>query len=119
MVEFAVEEWKRVVIHEINHYELNDLMKLHALGLSRGGTGRSFLWADGVLFEHNNMPPTEEIVEDQLKGTIHWSSLQFAFMPEFQNILSVDGVSIHVGDVSTSKLFSAMATWLKETYKTT
>jgi len=119
MVEFALDEWKKVVIHEVNKFSLDELLKLRALGVPAGGIGRALLWANGVAFEHNNMPPTREIIEQQLEGTIHWSSLQFASMPEYQDTIMVGNITVQVGDVSANKLFHELAHWLKKTYKET
>lgn len=119
MVEFVLDKWKKVVIHEINKYELNNLLKLHTLGIPAAGMGIPLLWANGVVFEHNNMPPTTDIIRDQLKGIIHWSSLQFSFMPEYQNSLTIDNITLHIGNVNSNELFFQMANWLKETYKET
>ena len=117
MVEFAYDRWKRVVIHEINKLDVNDLARLHALGVPAGGMGRPFLWANGMIFEHNNMAPTREVIKDQLQGTIHWSSLQFAFMPQYQNEIKVESITLQVGNVNGNRLFFELADWLKRTYK--
>jgi hypothetical protein len=117
MVEFIQQEWKKVVIHEIVKYDSNVFVELHALGIPPGGIGRSLLWANGVLFEHNLMPPTTDVIKDQLNGTIHWSSLQFAFMPKYKKSITVDNVLIHIGNVNSNKLFYKMAEWLKKAFK--
>lgn len=113
MVEFVEEEWKRVVVHEITKFDLDTLAGLHALGVPPGGIGRPLLWANGVVFEHNVMPPTADVIRDQLKGTVHWAYLQFAFMPEYKKTVIVNKVSIHIADVNSNKLFYEMAEWLK------
>ena len=119
MVEFVLDEWKKVVVHEINKFDLDSLLKLHALGSPPGGIGRSLLWANGVVFEHNNMPPTTDIVKKQTEGIIHWASLQFAFMPEYRDLIMVDRITVHIGNVNANRLFFEMADWLKKTYKET
>jgi hypothetical protein len=119
LVEFVLDKWKKVVIHEINKFDLDSLFKLHALGSPRGGIGRPLLWANGVVFDHNNMPPTTDIVKGQMEGTIHWSSLQFGFMPKYKDSIVVDSVTVHIGNVGANKLFFEMADWLKKTYKET
>ena len=117
MVEFVLDKWKKVVVHEINKFDLDDLPRLHALAVPGGGIGRPLLWANGVIFEHNIMAPIREVIKEQLEGTIHWSSLQFAFMPEYQNPIMVDGITVHVGNVNGNKLFFEMADWLKKNYR--
>lgn len=117
MVEFIREEWKKVVVHEINKFDCDALAELHALGITPGGIGRPLLWANGVIFEHNVIPATSDIIRDQLKGIIHWSSLQFAFMPDYKKLIVVNNVSIHVANVNSNKLFYEMAEWLKTIFK--
>lgn len=117
MVEFVPDIWKKVVIHEINKFDLDSLLRLHALGVPPGGFGRPLLWANGVLFKHNNIATTPDVVKEQIGGTIHWSSLQFSFMPEYRNSIMVDSVAVHIGNVNANKLFFEMADWLKKTYK--
>lgn len=117
MVEFIHEEWKKVVVHEINKFDCDALAELHTIGLTFGGRGIPLLWANGVVFEHTVFPPTEDIIRDQLKGIIHWVSLQFAFMPEHKKLITANNISIQVADVHSNKLFCAMADWLKKTFK--
>jgi hypothetical protein len=117
MVEFIQQEWKKVVIHETIKFDFNALVGLHALGIPPGGIGRPLLWANGVIFEHNVMPPTRDVIRDQLSGTVHWSSLQFAFMREYKKSITVDNILIHIGNVNSNNLFYEMAEWLKKTFK--
>lgn len=117
MVEFIQEEWKKVVVHEITKFDSDALAGLHALGIPPGGIGRPLLWANGVVFEHSVMPPTSDVIKDQLKGIVHWVSLQFAFMPKYKKAIIANNVSIYVADVNSNKLFYEMAEWLKKIFK--
>ena len=117
MVDFVLDEWKKVVVHEINKYDLDDLLKLHTTRIIPGGVIRPFLWANGVIFEHSAMPPTEDIIKEQLKGVIHWSSLQFAFMPAYNSTLTVGTVSLQIVNVNSNKTFFELARFLKEKYR--
>jgi hypothetical protein len=117
LVEFVFDGWKKVVVHEINKFDLNSLLKIHAVGSLPGGIGRPLLWANGVVFEHNNMPPTTDVIKKQMEGIVHWSSLQFSFMPKYRDSIMVDKITVHVANVNANRLFFEMADWLKETYK--
>ena len=117
MTIFIQDKWKKVVIHEINKFDCNALAELHSLGVAPGGLGRPFLWANGVIFEHTPMVPTEEIMSAQIQGTIHWSSLLFAFMPEYKNLIMVGNISIQIANVDSNRLFHEMANWLKKTFR--
>jgi hypothetical protein len=117
MVEFILEEWKKVVIHEVSKFSFDALVDLHALGIPPGGMGRPLLWANGIVFEHNVMPPTSEIIGDQLKGIVQWSSLQFSFMEKYERLVIKDNVTVHIADVSSNKVFCEMSKWLKKKFK--
>ena len=52
------------------------------------------------------MPPTDEVIKLQLEGIVHWSSLEFAFMPTYQTPITVEGTVIAIVDVSSNKILS-------------
>ncbi len=117
-MEIVYEPWKRIVIHEIIQYDLETLADLHSLGLRYGQIGRPVNWANGVAFEYVLMSPTEDVVRDQMGGTIHWLHLHFASMPEHQRFFTVPQtrIKIPVLDMSEDKIMVDMTKWLKERY---
>ena len=116
-MEFVLDEWKRIVIHEIIKYDdLEKLFKMRIAGVPHGGIIKPLLWADGVVFDRAPMPSTEEVIEKQLEGVIHWSSLEFAFMPKYENSVKVDGSILLILDVSSNKIFLEMADYLKKSF---
>lgn len=119
MVEIIYEPWKTIIIHEIVQYDLQMLVHLHGLGVESGQLGSPINWANGVAFEHVNIPPTDEIIKEQIQGKIHWSTLSFAFMPKYQQLIMVPegNVRIPVLELSDNEIFRDMAEWIKEHYK--
>lgn len=119
MVEIIYEPWKTIVIHEIVQYDLQMLINLHSLGVQSGQLGRPINWANGVAFEHNAMPPTDEVIKEQIQGKIHWSHLSFAFMPKYQQLITVPegNIRIPVLDLSDHEIFKDMAEWIRKHYK--
>jgi len=82
MVKVTFKLWDEVIIHEEIAYSLEDLVKLSSMGIQPGGLAKPLRWAEGVVFRPGGMPPTDEVVTEQLQGRIHWSSVSWALMPE-------------------------------------
>jgi len=119
MVEFVYEPYKKVVIHEIVQYDLQTLIHLHGLGIQAGQLGRPINWANGIAFGQRTLPPTEEVVKEQIQGKVHWSFLAFAYMSTHQPIITIPegNIRIPVVDLSDNSLFRELAEWLKMMYK--
>ena len=119
MVKITYEPWKTIVIHEIIQYDLQMLVHLRCLGVQSGQLARPINWANGVAFAHNGMPPTNEVIKEQLQGRLHWSSLQFAFMPKHQPLITITegNIRVPVLDLSDNIIFRDMAEWIKRHYK--
>jgi len=58
-----------------------------------------FLWANGVVFDRTPVPSTDEVIKKQLDGIIHWSSLEFAFIPTYESTIKVDGSVLPIKNV--------------------
>ena len=118
MVKFIYEPWKTVVIHEIVQYDIQTLVQLQALGVQAGQLGRSLNWANGIAFRHEPMPPTDEVIKEQIQGSIHWPHLAFAVMPKYQPafVIQKGKVTIPVVDLSENEIFRDMAEWIKKRY---
>ena len=87
--------------------------------MQSGQMGRQINWANGVAFAHSGMPPTDDVIKEQLQGRVHWSSLQFAFMPKHQPLIIIKegNIRIPVLDLSDNVIFRDMAEWIKNHYK--
>lgn len=59
MVEIVYEPWKRIVIHEIVRYALDNLIKVQSLGVEPGGLAEPLLWADGIVFSRSTILETK------------------------------------------------------------
>lgn len=115
MVKVTYRPWEEVIIHESIEYSLDDLVKMQSLGVPAGGIGQKLLWADGIAFKHSGMPPTDDVVKEQLQGKVHWSAVEWALMPKYENaiIIRETNVRIPVIDVSTNRILTTVAEWLK------
>lgn len=111
--------WEEIVIHESIQYSLENLVTMRSLGVPPGGLGARLLWAEGVAFNHNPMPPTTDVIKENLQGRIHWNSVEWALMPKFKQFIEISQTKVKVPilNVSTNEILSAVAKWLKTSAK--
>lgn len=116
MVKITIKPWEEVIIHESVHYSLEDLLRTHSMGVQPGGLANPLTWAEGVVFKASAMPPTDEIVREQLQGKIHWSSVEWALMPEYKNVIVIQDINakIPIVNVTATAILCEVARVLKE-----
>ena len=119
MVKVTYKPWEEVVIHETIQYDLDTLIAHRSLGVPPGGLGGRLLWAEGVAFSHVPMPPTTDIIKENLQGRVHWNSVQWTLMPEFKLFIEISQTKVKVPfvDVSANEILSSVAKWLKKSAK--
>ena len=116
MVKITYQPWEEIVIHEAVEYSLAALLEMQSLGVPPGSLGRSLMWANGVAFTYAAIPATDNVVAEQLKGRMHWGSVVFAMMPNYESavLLQEVNVRIPVVDVSGNPTLYAVTRWLRE-----
>jgi len=116
MVEVVYQPWKKIVIHEIVKYTLDDLVKLQSLGVEPGGLADALLWAGGIVFSSSTMFETKDVIKEKLEGVVHWSSVEWALMPEYKEVIIIKetNVKIPIINVSAHPIYTAVSEWLKE-----
>ena len=115
MVKITYRPWNEIIIHAYIQYELDDLLKHRSMGVSPGGLTRNLLWVDGMVFYIRLMPSTESVINEQLEGKVHWSSITFALMPEFKSLITIEGkIRIPIINVSENPSFKAAAEWIRK-----
>jgi hypothetical protein len=117
-MEIVVEPWKKLIIHELLEYKFEDLAKLVATqSVQQGGTAiPTISWAEGVAFLISPFPDESEvIIEEKLKGIIHYNTVLFALKPSFEAEIFMRGsqVRINLIDVGTNEIFKLLAQTLK------
>jgi hypothetical protein len=117
MVQVVFKPWEKIVIHEEIEYELRDLIKSRVLSSGAGAMAPPLIWTEGVVFTRQVMPPTEEIIKEQLQGIIHYSSVSWAIMRKYRSNLKSEGVTIPVVKVSENMILSAVAKELQKKRK--
>jgi hypothetical protein len=118
-LEISVEPWKKLVIHELLEYRFEDLAKLVATqSVQQGGTAiPTISWAEGVAFLISPFPDESEvIIEEKLKGIIHYNTVLFALKKNFEAEIFMRGHEIRINliDVGTNDIFKLLARKLIE-----
>jgi hypothetical protein len=116
MVDIVYEPWKKIVIHEIVRYALDKLIKVQSLGVEPGGLVEPLLWADGVVFSRSTIIETEEVVKEKIEGVVHWSSVEWAALSEYREVIVIKetNVKVPIIDVSAHPIYKAVSKWLRE-----
>ena len=116
LIEVVYQPWKKIVIHEIVDYALDDLVRLQSLGVEPGGLGDPLLWVGGIVFSSSTMLETKDVVKEKLEGIVHWSSVEWARMPEFKEVIVIKetNVKVLIINVSAHPIYNAVSKWLKE-----
>lgn len=115
ILEITIEPWKKLIIHEVIEYSFEDWMTQIAFSSkTAGGAIPTINWANGIVFQSFNFPDTNIIVEEKLKGVLHWSSVMFAIKEKYEKQLIKDNATINLIDVSVNEIFRKLADRLKE-----
>lgn len=102
MVKVTFKPWEEIVIHETIHYSFEDLVKLCTVGVGPGGLAAPLRWAEGVVFRASAMPPTDEVVRENLEGRIHWNSVSWALMPEYSDVIPIREINAKIPIINVS-----------------
>jgi len=63
------------------------------------------------------MPPTDDVVKEQLIGKVHWSSVEWSLMPEYKKVIMITDINakIPVVDTTSNAILHEVANSLKGT----
>lgn len=113
-LEIAIEPWKKLVVHEVIEYGFEDLLRI-LLSQSRaaGGGIASMNWCNGLVFQHVTFPDTESVIQEKMKGVIHYSSVVFARKEKFERQIVKENGTLNLIDVSANQIFYQLADALK------
>ena len=118
MVEFELQSWKKIIIHEVVKFPLQHFLSGHSLGVSEGGIGRPLFWVDGIIFDRTGLPDTDDIIREKLEGKLHWNFLHYTILEKYQPEFKVAGnIRIPVIKVSDNETFKEMTKWIKDNFE--
>jgi hypothetical protein len=114
MVKITFKSWKEVVVHEVIKYEsLEAFIEQKIIGVPKGVPIEPFLWANGLLFIRVPMPPTSDIIKEQLRGIIHLSVVEYAHMAKYEKSITQSEVTIPIINVCGTRALRDMAKAIK------
>lgn len=117
MVKVTFRHWEEVVIHEDIEYDLDDLIKNRIIGLREGSITIPLVWAEGVVISRNVLPPTDDVIREQLKGIVHFSAVEWALMPKYRSTLKSEGITIPIIDASETETLREVAKELRKKHR--
>ena len=113
-LEIIIEPWNQLVIHEVLELRFEDwITQIIASARSAGGGIPTIFWAGGVAFHFATFPDTDTIVQEKLKGRIHYSSVTFTVKEKFEKQIIREGGAVNFTDVSHNDIFSKLTEKLK------
>ncbi len=117
-LEITIEPWNQLVIHEVLELRFEDwITQIIASARSAGGGIPTIFWANGVSFHFATFPDTDTIVQEKLKGRIHYSSITFAIKEKFEKQIIREGGAVNFTDVSHNEIFSKLTERLRSQSK--
>jgi len=117
-LEIIIEPWNQLVIHEVLELRFEDwITQIIASARSAGGGIPTIFWAGGVSFHFATFPDTDTIVQEKLKGRIHYSSVTFALKEKFEKQIIREGGAVNFTDVSHNEIFSKLTDRLRSQSK--
>ena len=113
-MEIIIEPWNQLVIHEVLELRFEDwVTQIIASARSAGGGIPTIFWAGGVSFHFATFPDTDTIVQEKLKGRIHYSSVTFAIKEKFEKQITRESGAVNFTDVSHNEIFSKLTEKLR------
>jgi len=94
--------WEELVIHENIRFSLDELVKHCSIGVQPGGLANPLQWAEGMVFRATLLPLTENVVKEMLAGRIHWSSVEWALMPRYQQAIMIGDINARIPIINVS-----------------
>ena len=117
-MEIIIEPWNQLVIHEVLELRFEDwITQIIASARSAGGGIPTIFWAGGISFHFATFPDTDTIVQEKLKGRIHYSSVTFAIKEKFEKQIIREGGAVNFTDVSHNEIFSKLTERLRSQSK--
>ena len=110
------EPFKEIVILEQTRFKtVDDLARFASIAV--GGKATGVYWANEVVFIYYPLPTSTESAAKALieEKKVYWAFVGYASMPQYRSIIETkERIMVPAIDMSTSKLFSKVAGWLKK-----
>jgi hypothetical protein len=79
LAEIVYMPWKQIIVHEVSEMDVPDflLMVVSGFEAQKQVGDPAVQWADEVAFLISFLPDTPEVVQEKMKGVIHYGFVQF------------------------------------------
>lgn len=116
MVKFEYRPYEKIIIHQITSMPIDQFIYTGAIGVGDGQVSSPLYWADGIVFTHTPIL-SDEVIEDMLKGIIHWNQLIYGHLEEYQEMLEGPR-AVKIPLIKTEDpMFLEMSEWIKNVYE--
>ena len=113
-MKIRIEPWNELVVHEVLELKFDEWIQQIISGAKYSGGGiPSMFWANGIIFVALPFPDSETVIQEKLKGIIHYSSVTFAIKEKFEKQIIKESVTINFADVSNNEIFGELVATLK------
>ena len=115
MVDVEFQPIRKVIVHEAIKYEFDEFVRLkaQAQGPNPPAPAR---WVEGVIFTFSSVQQTPELINERVHdGVVHWDFIEFAEMPDFQNMVTHPDtqVQLRVSDNSNNSAVADVIRYFK------
>ena len=117
MVKVTYQPIQEFVIHEMVKYNsVEDFLNIKTGNIPAGGSAPPARWCEGILYEAFGLPPTQDVVKDQLQGILHFALLEYVEMDEYVPVLKnpSTNVPLPIINVSHNETTKAIIQWMKD-----
>jgi len=119
-LQISIEPYRKIVIHEVLEIGFNDLIDqiLNQTRAAGGTTIPMLSWCNGVAFQivpFNSS--SEEIIKENLRGTIHYAAVTFALKERFEREIIRKSGTVLLLNQSANANFVALAETMKASAK--
>lgn len=88
MTEIEYTPIKKIAVHEIIKQSYEDFLNAKARPQTQGQPPNTVRWAEGIVFTATGFPPTPELINEQVQGTIHYQDVEFAEMRDYEKVVT-------------------------------
>jgi hypothetical protein len=108
---------KEIIVHElVKVNSVEEFLNIRTANVPLGGAANPSRWVDGILYDASGLPPTPEVIKDQLEGILHFAAVEYTEMKEYKPYLknSTNNVVLPIINMSNNAVIIEIGQWLKK-----
>jgi hypothetical protein len=116
-VNIFIKQIQNIFIFECTEFRVDEFLKKLGL-IVRSRQPIRLDWAEGVIFSASPYQPKSDIIiKEALKGNIYWSSVLFALMPEYKQLIKFGAFEVPVINQEKNSTLRQVGLWLAKQSK--